>query len=103
MIPGEVWLADLGIAAKTRPVVVISRRDEDPPRQLVTVVSLTTQNRGSRYEIDLGRPAFLQAESFANTQAIQSIPKTRLIRKLGRLDEKQMNDLKNSLRFALGL
>ena len=42
MIPSEVWLADLGIAAKTRPVVVISRRDEDPPRQLVTVVSLTT-------------------------------------------------------------
>ena len=103
MIPGEVWLADLGIAAKTRPVVVISRRDEDPPRQLVTVVSLTTQNRGSRYEIDLGRPNFLQAESFANAQAIQSIPKTRLIRKLGRLDEKQMTDLKNSLRFALDL
>jgi mRNA interferase MazF len=25
--PGEVWLADLGLAAKTRPVVVVSRRD----------------------------------------------------------------------------
>src|ERR1700719_539441 len=25
--PGEVWLADLGLAAKTRPVVVVSRHD----------------------------------------------------------------------------
>ena len=30
--PGEVWLADLGMAAKTRPVVVVSRYDENQPR-----------------------------------------------------------------------
>ena len=24
-IPGEVWLADLGLAAKYRPVVIVSR------------------------------------------------------------------------------
>ena len=23
--PGEIWLADLGLAAKTRPVVIVSR------------------------------------------------------------------------------
>jgi mRNA interferase MazF len=33
--PGEAWLADLGMAAKTRPVVVVSRRDEQAPRALV--------------------------------------------------------------------
>jgi mRNA interferase MazF len=27
--PGEVWLADLGLAAKTRPVVIVSREDPD--------------------------------------------------------------------------
>jgi hypothetical protein len=32
--PGEVWLADLGMAAKTRPVVIVSRHDEDAPRAL---------------------------------------------------------------------
>ncbi len=32
--PGEVWLADLGLAAKTRPVVVVSRLDPDAPRHL---------------------------------------------------------------------
>lgn len=25
--PGEVWLADLGLAAKTRPIVILSRSD----------------------------------------------------------------------------
>jgi mRNA-degrading endonuclease toxin of MazEF toxin-antitoxin module len=33
--PGEVWLVDLGLAAKTRPVVIVSRYDPTPPRALV--------------------------------------------------------------------
>lgn len=33
--PGEVWLVDLGLAAKTCPVVVVSRYDPTPPRALV--------------------------------------------------------------------
>jgi mRNA-degrading endonuclease toxin of MazEF toxin-antitoxin module len=30
--PGEVWLAGLGFAAKTRPVVILSREDPNAPR-----------------------------------------------------------------------
>ena len=44
--PGELWLADLGLAAKTRPVVLVSRSDPNAPRALVLCVRLTTQNRG---------------------------------------------------------
>ena len=51
--PGEVWLADLGLAAKARPVVIVSRHDPDPPRALVIYVPLTTQNRQSAYEVAL--------------------------------------------------
>jgi mRNA-degrading endonuclease toxin of MazEF toxin-antitoxin module len=40
--PGEIWLADLGLAAKTRSVVIVSRQDPDPPRALVLYVPLTT-------------------------------------------------------------
>jgi mRNA interferase MazF len=49
--PGEIWLADLGLAAKTRPVVIVSRQDPDSPRSLVLYVPLTTQRRNSRYEV----------------------------------------------------
>lgn len=34
--PGEVWLADLGMAAKTRPILIVSREDEGTPRALVS-------------------------------------------------------------------
>jgi mRNA interferase MazF len=29
--PGDVWLADLGLAAKTRPVIIVSRFEDNPP------------------------------------------------------------------------
>jgi mRNA interferase MazF len=60
--PGEVWLADLGLAAKTLPVVIVSREDPDPPRSLVLYVPLTTQRRNSPYEVPLARlPAGVRA------------------------------------------
>jgi mRNA interferase MazF len=36
--PGDMWLADLGLAGKTRPVVIVSRSDPDAPRALVIYV-----------------------------------------------------------------
>ena len=64
--PGEVWLADLGIAEKTRPILIVSREDIDPPRALVIQVPLTTKNRFSRYEVHLGKLPFLREASVAN-------------------------------------
>ena len=66
--PGEVWLADLGLAAKTRPVVIVSRHDPDPPRALVLYVPLTTQHRLSPYEVPLPRFSFLDRDSVANVK-----------------------------------
>lgn len=57
---GEVWLADLGLAAKTRPVVIPSRNDPEASRALVTCIPLTTQDRRNRYEIELGNLRFLK-------------------------------------------
>jgi mRNA interferase MazF len=68
--PGEVWLADLGLAAKTRPVVVISRHDPKAPRALLIFVPLTTQNRLSAYEVPLPRLSFLDHDSVANVQGL---------------------------------
>ncbi len=35
---GEVWLVDLGVAAKVRPAVVVSVPADDTDRALVTLV-----------------------------------------------------------------
>lgn len=101
--PGEVWLADLGLAAKVRPVVIVSRYDPDPPRALVLYVPLTTQNRGSGYELALPRLRFLRELSVANVQGLASLPTTRLQRKLGVLPAAAMAALVDSLRFTLDL
>ena len=76
---------------------------EDPPRALVIHVPVTTQNRGSRYEVDLGRLPFLREASFVNVQGIASIPTSRLERKLGRMPAETFEKIKEALRYALDL
>ena len=101
--PGEVWLADLGLAAKTRPVVIVSRHDPDPPRALTIYVPLTTQNRGSRYEVALPKLAFLREMSVANVQGIASLAVTRLERKLGEVPADVLAQIREALAFATGI
>ena len=101
--PGEVWLADLGLAAKTRPVVIVSRQDPNPPRALVLYAPLTTQQRLGPYEVPLPRLAFLDRESVINVQGLGSIPTVRLERKIGELSGEIMANLKRALVFALDL
>ena len=101
--PGEVWLADLGFAGKTHPVVILSRDDSQAPRALVIYVPLTTQNRGSQYEVDVGRLPFLNELSVANVQGIASLPPQRFERKLGVLPSAVLSMVKQALAYAVGM
>ena len=101
--PGDVWLVDLGLAAKTRPVVVVSRFDPDPPRSLVIYVPLTTQYRESLYEVVLPPLRFLNQPSIANIQGIGSVPVARVDRKLGRLPKDTMVKIQQAILYALDL
>jgi mRNA interferase MazF len=101
--PGEVWLADLGIAAKARPVVIVSRYDEDPPRVLVLYIPLTTQDRQSAYEVQIPKLPFLHLAGAANVQGLSSLPTKRLLRRLGVLPAELLDRIKSALRYALDL
>lgn len=83
--PGEIWLADLGLAAKRRPVLIVSRDDADAPRALIAYVPFTTQHRGSRYEVPVGHLPFLDHTSVVNVQGIGALVEPHLERKLGHL------------------
>jgi mRNA interferase MazF len=96
-------LADLGLAAKTRPVVIVSRYDENPPRVLAVYVPLTSENRGSEYEVEIPKLPFLRSEGVANVQGIGSLPIKRLERRLGVLPPQVMDRIKKALRFLLDL
>lgn len=102
-IPGELYLVDLGMVGKVRPAVVVSRQDLDSPRAIAICAPLTTQNRGSAYEVALGKLKFLDKESWINVQGLMSVGHEKLIRKLGRITAGQLDHVKTALRFALDL
>jgi mRNA interferase MazF len=101
--PGEIWLADLGLAAKVRPVLVVSRYDPDAPRALTIYLPLTTQHRGSRYEVPVGPLQFLDQKSVVNVQGVGAVIEPRLVRKLGQLPADTFDKVKEALRFTLEL
>ncbi len=101
--PGEVCLADLGLAAKTRPVVIVSRFDTNPPSALVIYVPLTSEDRGSDYEVEIPRLSFLKLPSVGNVQGLASIPTVRLEHKLGEVPADVFAQIKSALKFGLDL
>ena len=100
---GEVWIVDFGLAAKQRPVLILAYPQPDDARALVVVVPLTSQLRGLRGEVDIGKPRWLPKHSAVNVQGIASIDQHALIRKLGKLSEEQLSAVKNAIRELLGL
>ncbi len=66
-------------------------------------VPLTSQNRGSRYEVELPRLEFLKSESLANVQGVGSVPVIRLERKLGKLPDDVLRKIHEALKFAFDM
>ena len=100
---GEIWLVDLGMAAKTRPAVVLIADHLNAPRSLVIYIPITRQNRGSELEIPLGHLPFLDPESVANVQAIGSLPTVRFEKRLGLVPEPDLKKIKAALLRACAL
>jgi mRNA interferase MazF len=98
---GEVWLVDLGLAAKVRPALVVSVPAGDEDRALVTLVPHTTSVRGSRFEVAVPVP-FLREGAF-DAQSLVTIPHAKLIRRLGKLHPIQLAQVEQGVRAWLGL
>jgi mRNA interferase MazF len=98
---GEVWLIDLGYAAKVRPCLVFSIEAEDTDRALTTVVPHTTSIRGTRFEISLN-VRFLKQGAF-DAQNVISVSHSKFMRKLGSLTDVQMEQVEEVVNFWLDL
>ena len=85
------------------PVVIITREDAKAPRALSVTVPLTTENRGTKYEVQLPRVPWLRHQSFANVQAIAAYEYHELIERRGRFDAAVMGKIKDAVRWALDL
>ncbi len=98
---GEIWLVDLGYAAKVRPCLVLSIPAADEDRALATLVPHTTSVRNSRFEVQL-QVKFLRAGAF-DAQNLVTIPHAKMIRKLGTLQPAQLVPVEAIVRLWLGL
>jgi mRNA interferase MazF len=98
-----VWYTDLGIAAKSRPVLVLAVPEDDDARALVIVAPLTSQIRTMRGEVQIGKPKWLPKPSAVNVQGLGSFDPGKLTRRLGMLPSGLMDQVKDALRDLLEL
>ncbi len=98
---GEVWLVDLGLAAKVRPCLVLNIPVTEIDRALTTLVPHTTSSRSSRFEV-LTKTKFLRPGAF-DAQNLVTVPRPKLLRRLGRLSADEIQSVENAVRFWLGL
>ena len=98
---GEVWLVDLGLAAKIWPWLVLGARSADEDRSLVTVVPHTTSLRGTRYEVSPS-VRFLRPRAF-DALGIVTLPTVRLMKHLGTLSSEQLQTVVRAVCLWLGI
>ena len=97
---GEVWLVDLGLAAKVRPALVISVPAGDTDRALVTLVPHTTSVRGSRFRSPCSRT--VPAPWCIRRADLVTVPFVKLIRRLGHVHPIQLAQVEQGVRAWLG-
>lgn len=82
---GEIWLIDLGLAAKVRPGLILSVEFRDNERAVYTYVARTTTVRGGRFEVAhvhaLFKPGVFDAQNLG------TIPEPKLIKLLGKVSD----------------
>jgi mRNA interferase MazF len=96
---GEVWLAQLD---KVRPLVVLTR---DPLGSLLRAVigaPVTSTVRGLSTEVAVGPEDGVRVESVVNLDNLQLVPRSRLVRRVGRVRPLNMAAICGALAIAVG-
>jgi mRNA interferase MazF len=100
--PGEVWMVDLGMAAKVRPRLILTTQPMDNELDVFTVIAHTTSRRGNRWEIGIPKP-FLGAQGVFDVQRVATVASVKLERKLGELATGELAGILDRLAERLGM
>jgi len=93
------------MAGKIRPLMVVSREDENATRALAVCVPLTTEIGGGNYEVSIPRVRWMPGadEGVANVQGIIGIEYRRLERRSGRFDPSVVAQVRKAVAWMLEL
>lgn len=94
---GSVWIADLGIAAKIRPCLILNVPPSSQERLLVSLIPHTTSLRGTRFEVPV-QSRFLSSKGAFDAQQVVTIPQVKLVRRLGVLRPAQLKLVEDAVK-----
>ena len=107
---GDIFIANLDPTIgkeiqKTRPVIIVSNDIGNNHSNLVTVVPVTSQRlqKTYPYEVLLPESTGLLKPSKAKANQVRTLDKSRLTKKVGRLNAKTIVELNLALRVHLDL
>ena len=94
-------MVGFGMAAKIRPALLLTGHPADDELDVVTVLLHTTSLRGNQWELDVPKP-FLKPGAF-HLQQIQTVSTVKLERRLGALNDAEMDRVLDALAERLGI
>jgi mRNA interferase MazF len=95
-------MVDLGMAAKVRPCLVLTRYPKNNELDVFTIVAHTTTQRGNRWEIGISKP-FLDDKGVFDIQRVMTVERVKLERKLGELTADELGLILDHLAERLGM
>ena len=92
--------------SKTRPVVVVSNDKNNQFSGTVTVLPITSKKLQRIYPFEVFLPkgiGNLPKDSKAKADQIRTLDKARLVKEIGKLDQKEIDEIDKAMKVHLGL
>ena len=108
MIPGDVWIIDLGTpigveSAFMRPALIVGSPRMRGPLTLVCPLTTTMRDYPWRVEVESSPSSGLSRTSYVQVEHLRSISSSRGVARLGRIDAADWHQVRAVLRMLLDL
>jgi mRNA interferase MazF len=97
----EIWWADLPKPAGRRPVLLLSRDDAYPVLNKFVAAEITATVRNIPLEVPLGSVEGMPKPCVVNCDNLRTISKVLLVKKIAKLSQKRVHEVKRAVGYAL--
>jgi mRNA interferase MazF len=97
----EIWWADLPKPAGRRPVLLLSRDDAYPVLNKFVAAEITATVRNIPIEVSLGSVEGMPKPCVVNCDNLRTISKVLLVKKIAKLSQKRVHEVKRAVGYAL--